>query len=816
MNESQRRRNRRSRSAPGGGPAIDAGQDIQATGGAEDAASGSTVTPAMKDAHPTWLSRIAWQQTLDDAKAWARRPEAAILVAIVVVAAVLRFWDLGTRAVHHDESLHGFYSWFMAEGGGFIHNPLLHGTVQFIATSFVFRLFGASDATLRLLPALLGVIVVALPYLLYRHRMGTLGALIASALLAISPGILYFSRFARNDIYMILFTLILFWAMWAYSDSRRLRYLVIASATLAIGFATKEIMYLLVLVPITFLFLAHAGDARRLIRAPLREWPPAAVFGLILTTLVLPMGAAGVALFQNILGIHLANPDSGVTTGEGALTNLSGPVGAPISQGTGVTTWIIERLSGLPGIGFDLANLNRIQDPAAGTLLGIQALDIAAFVLLALFGVGAALGIIWHRRHWLIIAGVFWFLIAALFTTLFTNGAGLGSGVWQSLGYWVAQQEVGRGSQPWYYYFMVLSVYELLPLVVALVTSAVILVRRIGFLTFEFYILAGFTALGALLAIVFNAFWLIPLVVVIVTSITVLIKRAGFFTFDFFLIYWLGLILGLLLLAGEKMPWLSIHLTLPIIMIAGRGLGQYLPQAFNYIREISQQADARRVGHAAAVAGLAVLLILTARSSLRASFENGDVPVEMLVYTQTSPALEQAVDEIERYAAITGDGQNIPLTIDTAHGYSWPWHWYLRDYTNVQYLCMGGEAVCGGGAQPVTDENPPRGYIMAINTVSAPNIQTTYWGSDTANRVRIPLRWWFPEGVYRGEHYYEGLGVGDIARGVIDTGAWSTIWTYWTLREPPWRLGSSDIYVYFPSDYAPGLSTPPDPVYGPA
>ena len=769
MSKSQRRQNRRRRSATNANPAIDAGQNIQTTDEAESAASVSTDTRAVAGKHRTLISRISWQQMVDDAKAWARRPEAAILVAIVIVAAVLRFWDLETRAVHHDESLHGYYSWFMAEGGGFVHNPLLHGTVQFIATNFVFRLFGASDTTLRLLPALLGTIVVALPYLLFRHRMGTIGALAASGLLAISPGILYFSRFARNDIYMVLITLILFWTMWAYMDTRRLRYLVIASATLAIGFATKEITYLLVLVPLTFLILAHIGDSKRLIRTPLREWPPAAVFGLILTTLVLPMGAAGVSLFQNILGVHLANPDSGVTVGEGALANLPGPVGAPISQGSGVTTWIIERLSGLPGIGFDLANLEEIQNPAAGTLLGIQALDIAVFVLLALFGVGAALGIMWHRWHWLIIAGVFWFLIAVLFTTLFTNGIGFGSGVWQSLGYWVAQQEVGRGSQPWYYYFMVLSVYELLPLAVALVTG--------------FFILR---------------------------------RRPAFMTFDVFLIYWFVLALVLLLMAGEKMPWLSIHLTLPIIMIAGRGLGQYLPQAFNHIRQISQQADARRVGHAVAVGGLAVLLILTARSSLRASFENGDVPVEMLVYTQTSPALEQAVDEIDRYAAATGNGQHLPLTIDNAQGFAWPWHWYLRDYTNVEYRCMGGESVCGEGSPVVTDENPPRGLIMALNTNSSSNIRTAEWGSDTANRVRIPLRWWFPEEAYRGEHYYDGLGVGDIARGVIDPGAWSTIWTYWTLREPPWRLGSSDIYVYFPSDYTPELSTPPDPVYGPA
>ncbi len=726
------------------------------------------VTPIVGDGR-AWLSGISRREVTASPIAWIRRPEAIALVVIVVAAGLLRFWDLGGRAAHHDESLHGYYSWFMAGGGGFHHNPLLHGTVQFITTSVAFRVFGASDATLRVLPALLGTIVVALPYVLFRNRMGTWGAITAAGLLAISPGILYFSRFARNDIYIVLITLVLFWTMWAYMDTRRFRYLVIASATLAIGFATKEIMYLIVLVPITFLIIAHISHARRLIRTPLREWPPAAVYGLILVTLVLPMGSAGIALFQNVLGIHLANPEAGVEVSAGALTNLPGPTGAPISQGGGVVLWILEHVPDLPLIGVDLADLRQIQHPEAATLLGIQSLDIAVLALLALFTSGALLGILWSRRHWLIISGVFWLAIVALFTTLFTHWIGLGSGVWQSLGYWVAQQDVGRGGQPWYYYAIILWVYELLPLVVAGVTG----------------------------------FFLVK-------------RRTAFLSFDVFLICWFLLMLLLLLVAGEKMPWLSIHLTLPLIMIAGRGLGEYLPRAANILRELLSKADAHHVGHAVAIGALAVLLVLTVRSSIRSSFENGDVPVEMLVYTQTSPALKQAVGEIHRYAIATGVGTALPITIDSAQGYSWPWHWYLRDYTSVEYRCMGGESTCGEGVPRITEENPPTGRIMALNVASESNIRGGDAAFDSVNKVRIPLRWWFPEEVYRGDDYYEGLDVVDIARGAVDPGVWSTIWTYWMKREPPRRLGSSDIYMYFPKGYSHELQTPPDPVYGPA
>ncbi len=59
-------------------------------------------------------------------------------------------------------------------------------------------------------------------------------------------------------------------------------------------------------------------------------------------------------------------------------------------------------------------------------------------------------------------------IYALLFTTFFTNPVGLGTGVFGSISYWLAQQEVQRGGQPWYYYFLVLTMYELFAIPVQL------------------------------------------------------------------------------------------------------------------------------------------------------------------------------------------------------------------------------------------------------------------------------------------------------------------------------------------------------------
>ena len=53
-------------------------------------------------------------------RGWIRGPwwEPAAYCALVAVAAAMRLWDLGSRALHHDESLHSFYSWQLYSRAG--------------------------------------------------------------------------------------------------------------------------------------------------------------------------------------------------------------------------------------------------------------------------------------------------------------------------------------------------------------------------------------------------------------------------------------------------------------------------------------------------------------------------------------------------------------------------------------------------------------------------------------------------------------------------------------------------------------------------
>jgi len=131
------------------------------------------------------------------------RLEQWLWIGVILLATILRFWDLGGKPLHHDESMHAFFSLTFARNpASYQYDPLLHGPFQFHAEGFIFmvilaaeRIFGVggaagnpwiNDATARILPALFGVGIVALPLGL-RRQLGRIGALVAALLLAVSP-----------------------------------------------------------------------------------------------------------------------------------------------------------------------------------------------------------------------------------------------------------------------------------------------------------------------------------------------------------------------------------------------------------------------------------------------------------------------------------------------------------------------------------------------------------------------------------------------------------------------------------------------------
>lgn len=115
---------------------------------------------------------------------------AVLGAGIVALGFGLRFLSLGGQPLGPREAANALDSLaiYRGQGGAASAGPLL-----VYGQAIVFALFGASDATARLLSAALGTAVVAIPLYLERE-LGRLGARFAAFLLAISPTLVYLSR----------------------------------------------------------------------------------------------------------------------------------------------------------------------------------------------------------------------------------------------------------------------------------------------------------------------------------------------------------------------------------------------------------------------------------------------------------------------------------------------------------------------------------------------------------------------------------------------------------------------------------------------
>jgi len=191
--------------------------------------------------------------------------ELGVWTALLVVGLIVRFIALGERAFHHDESQDAYFSFLFRESGDYEYNPLLHGPLRFYLTALMYVLFGDSDFTARLAPALMGAAMIPMCWgLRGRNLLGRGGALVAAVFFAFGPSYLYFSRFAREDIYFASLTLALIVVIWRGVERPRGYHPALIGIVLALLFAIKETTFITLFVMGTFfIFSFVVGPWRR-------------------------------------------------------------------------------------------------------------------------------------------------------------------------------------------------------------------------------------------------------------------------------------------------------------------------------------------------------------------------------------------------------------------------------------------------------------------------------------------------------------------------------------------------------------------------
>ena len=624
-----------------------------------------------------------------------------IVLGITLVALATRVVGLGVRALHHDESLHLMYSWYFAEGRGYEHNPLMHGPLQFHLIAAFFKLFGDSEFVGRLPHALAGTALVATP-LLFRRWLNGPSVVLAAVFLLSSPSILYYSRFARNEPFVGLFLAVMIAAMLNYRRDGRLRWLVIYSASFAVQFAAKETAYLFAAI---LLLYQNAWLAHELFWNPRRERLQGAtrleqIRGpviLVPTAWLIAVAWPFLRRLRSRQGWYRRprSADMLIVTGTLVLPLLSAAVEIPVMA-----------------LGREMTDDLRVQ--------------LASVVLPITLVSATVVGVLWSPRRWLWCAGAFLLVSVPLFTTWGTHPSGIAGLFWDSLDYWIDQQEVRRGTQPWFYYLWLVPLYESLVLIPGLLGGLYLVVRRRDW----------FSALG---------------------------------------VFWFLAMFGALTYAGEKMPWLTFHLALPLCFLAAHVIGRVTPRAAQVARR-GGGSTLQWAGAAAGSMALLLLAVLAVRVDWNLNRTYPDTPVDPLIYVQTSPELPVLARDV-LVALESGEADRV--VINTDQSMTWPWAWYIRGQKVLYVL------------EP--DINPetltPRDIVISTRGAVSRRPDVRAWYGEP---VPYRHRWWFPEAGYRAttlSGLIEELRAGRLVE------EWSA---FLLDRGNPETLGALQAEIFFP------------------
>ena len=190
-----------------------------------------------------------------------------VFALIVALAFFLRLYHLDERVFHHDESAVGYFTYRLFTSGVYSYDPSFHGPFMYYVTAEMFRHFGDSEYSARLLPALLGASMLFLLIPLRRY-IGNAGMVIGAFFLAFSPSFLYYSRFYREDIFIAFFSLLMLVCAVKYAEkcvegrysSIRIFYLILGAVSLASMAALKENAYIAMALIVLFLVLTFIRE----------------------------------------------------------------------------------------------------------------------------------------------------------------------------------------------------------------------------------------------------------------------------------------------------------------------------------------------------------------------------------------------------------------------------------------------------------------------------------------------------------------------------------------------------------------------------
>ena len=169
-----------------------------------------------------------------------------LILAATIVALALRLPRLAQRPMHGDEAVHAIKFGDLLEDGIYEYDPNeYHGPTLNYLTLIPARLASAekltevSELTLRIVPVFFGVLLVLL-LLLMVDGLGAGAAVYAAVLTAISPAMVFYSRYYIQEMLLACFTFGVIVCGYRYTRSKNVKWVLLTGMFLGLMHATKE------------------------------------------------------------------------------------------------------------------------------------------------------------------------------------------------------------------------------------------------------------------------------------------------------------------------------------------------------------------------------------------------------------------------------------------------------------------------------------------------------------------------------------------------------------------------------------------------
>ncbi len=708
-----------------------------------------------------------------------------VTLVIIVFALVSRFAMLGTRTMSHDEVNHVVPSYELSQGRGYSHNPVTHGPFQFHIVALTYFLFGDTDFTSRMPAAIFSVAAILFILFGMKRYLGSTGAMAAAVLFLISPYMLFYGRYTRNEAFIELIGVLLIYSVLRYLEKGDLLSLFLFTISNALHFTIKETAYIYAAETMIFLTILLLDQLTR------EKWSSLRKRNMFIYLVLAMLMSLGVTLVLAVM--NAKSPEAAAVPANASLI-LTGEIialGATILLGLTALILVVRSLGWLNIKKLRSFNLLFLLFSLVLPLLSAFPLKILGFnptdysspaiirsgiTIIITFTVAVVLGIWWNRSLWIPQAMVFYAVFVVFYTTFFTNGSGFFTGILGALGYWLEQQGVNRGTQPWYYYaFLQIPFYEYLAVFGTLIAAFFGIKyrkfsQRVGYEPSAIEPVLTSSADSSLSDDSENhdAEYLLSDDGVQEKSdgeevliCDLKIEEDGVQASEdkeleedisssdpqrlpvlAYLIF-LGIIsLIAFTMAGEKMPWLTVHIALPLLLSAGWGIGYLIDSipwkeiipirlvinllvmvvmitSFSGVirslfgvhtpfsgKSLEQlQATATFILSLIVFAGSTFLLlrfekqwawphagsltvlgitaclgVLTARAAYQASFINYEYATEFLVYAHAATGPKEILAQVEEISQRTTGGYDLKIAFDDEARY--PYWWYARKYPN--------------------------------------------------------------------------------------------------------------------------------------